>query len=91
MNRFRQMALAASDQYWTEDDVGLVARVLEIDELQRDFNEKLNAVMQKHAGDRKYLARCRKAGRERSTAMALQKRDLLLLWEPGVVREAGPT
>lgn len=85
-NDFRMKAIAASDGSLEDRDIDLVEQFLEIDAVQGEFEQRIAELMRKHRGDKQYLRRCRAARNEKAARVEQRKRDLLLLWFPGLKR-----
>lgn len=82
-NRFRQLAVAANDGEMNEFDILMVAEMLEIDEAQRRYDDKLREIQMQRPRDRRHQMQCREAKKARRDITEQRKRDLMLLWTPG--------
>lgn len=80
---FRNLAIAANDGTLDEWEIELVAQMLELDDTERRFNERLRQVRRERPGDRRHFMRCREARKERAAITQALKRDLMLMWSPG--------
>lgn len=92
-DHFYSRALAASHvdpsslyEAFDDADVRLVAQLMEIDAKRDSAMKRISALREKHRGDRRYLARCRETEKKINTDLDIKKRDLLMLWHPGLHR-----